>query len=496
MSVEFLYPLGFLAATSIIVPVVIHLWRKQTRKVLRVGSIRVFDHAKRQRINRVRIVNWPLLLLRCLLMLIFSAGLAAPYIDLHRLKADETGWVLLGSGYEDSLSADQQQQLDSLLNQGYGLRAFEPGFRSIDRQARDTVAQETNPFSLIYQLNEAVTSDFPVVIFSRPLINDFTGDLPTTSTKLTWHAFAQQQADTAHTQWITRAWTKASGDIGVIVASSDVNASRYEPLVIAGDGSEQGIQLMVEQGKALVKSSTQSNWVEVADDPLDIRLATDAPLPDIEYLNALLTAFQQASDLPIAVGTYQSGDTCDLLFDFTTTGVHDHAAHAVFRYMQGEIVEQQDNYLIATGTHVNREGIKIHKMIVAEDDGEPIWLDSYGRPILTVSRQEEQILFRCYIRFNPQWTDLVWSTAFANSLLPLLIDVDEPLLANSFHRYPMDKRAFTGTIYLPHGEKVQRGAGGTPKEANAIPYLAWLALLVLVAERIVTYGFQLKPKDG
>ena len=495
MFVEFLYPLGFLAAASIIVPVVIHLWRKQTRKVLQVGSIRVFDQAKRQRINRLRIANWPLLLLRCLLILILSACLATPYVDLNRRKADETGWVLLGSGYEGNLSVDQQRLLDNLLSKGYGLRAFEPGFRSIDRQAGDTVTQTVNPFNLIRQLNEAVPFGFPVMIFSRPRISDFTGNMPTTSTKLTWHVFAQQ-ADTAHTQWATRAWKNASGDIALTVASSNINESRFESLVIEGDGSEQGVQLIVEQGQALVKLPAQSYWVRVADAPLDIRLATDSPLPDTEYLNALLASFQQANDLPMEVNTYQPGDTCDLLFDFTTAGVHDNAARTVFRYMQGEIVEQRDNHLIATGAHADRERIKIHKVIVAEDDGEPIWSDSYGRPVLTASRQGEQILFRCYIRFNPQWTDLVWSTAFVNSLLPLLIDANEPLLANSFHRYPTDERAFTGTIDLPYRAKAARDASGMPKEANAIPYLVWLALLVFAAERIMTYRFQLKPKDG
>ncbi|SEK39399.1 BatA domain-containing protein [Parapedobacter koreensis] len=494
MSVEFLYPLGFLAATAVIIPVLLHLWRKEKRKVLQVGSTKLFGNIKKHRINRLRIKNWPLLLLRCLLILALSCLLAAPHIASDRPGSNETGWILLGTAYHENLAESQRILMDSLLNNGYGLRAFEPGFRKISMQDADTVSQSANPFALIHQLNDILPAGFPVVVFSSPQISQLTGDVPATTLALTWHAFAQR--DTSRVQWAAQAWNTASDSIAVIVGSSSTDDTHFEQLVVQADGSEQGVQVRVEQGQTLVKLDGQSEWVAVNDHKFQIRFASDTPLPDLGYLRALLAAFQQATDFPMEMATYQPGESCDILFDLTEAGLPDTAlaAATIFRYASGVPEDQQNNYVIPANTQADRAMASVYKLIVAEDKDTPVWQDAFGRPLLTVSRQQGYTLFRCYTRFNPQWTDLIWSEAFINSMIPLFVNTKEPLLVSSFHTYSQDKRAFVGTVSLPHRAKTAQDIGQVPNQANTIPYLAWIALLIFAAERIVTYHYKIKTE--
>lgn len=492
--IEFLYPLGFLATAGTLVPVLIHLWRKERRNVLRVGSVKLFGSVKRHRINRLRIKNWPLLLLRCFLVVVLSFLLAAPHIDLNRLKSGESGWVLLGAGYAERLDVDQHRLIDSLLDEGYGLRAFEPGFRPIDMEADDTVAYFPDQFGLVDRLDDRLPIGFPVVIFSRPLITQLPGDVPTTTARLTWHAFAQRDT-TDVKRWATRAWATATGGIALTIALSDPAETRFEQLIVQGDGGAQGVEMKIEQGRTLVKLTGQPDWVPVDDRRWRVRFVGDGPRPDTDYLRALLAAFQQVTGVPMEVGTYEAGEPCDLLFDLT--GRADTvSARTVFRYMPGDPVEQPDNHLMQAGTHTGMETARIHKLIVAEEEGMPVWLDAFGRSLLTKIEKPGQVQFNCYVRFNPQWTDLVWSDAFVSQLVPLLINAEEPLLMGGFHTYPGDERVFAGPIPIPYRATKTSGIGPVPKEANSIPYLAWLALLAFAAERVVTYRYRLKANDG
>ncbi|MBK1438563.1 BatA domain-containing protein [Parapedobacter sp. ISTM3] len=491
--VDFLYPLGFLAAAGIIIPVLIHLWRKERRNVLQVGSTKIFGDIKKNRINRLRIKNWPLLLLRCLIILVLSCLLAAPHIDMSRPKAKETGWILLGAAYPEKLGERQRAMIDSLLKKGYGARAFESGFREISIQAADTIAQSANPFALVNRLNTILPTGFPVAIFSDLQISRLTGDMPSTAVDLTWHAFENQDETPVH--WAARAWFTASDSIAAIVASSSTEGTNFERLVVQADGSEQGLRVKAEQGQTLVKTDGQLEWVPVSNRKMRIRFAVDTPIPDQRYLSALLAAYQQTTDLPMEMAAYQPGEPCDILFDFTEAGLSDTlmTVSVIFRYAPGLPEEQQNNYIVPVNGHLNSPTARVYKMIVAEDNQAPVWQDAYGRPLLTVSRQHGYTLFRCYTRFNPQWTDLIWSEAYINGMIPILVNANEPLLINSFHTYPQDKRLLAGSVSLPYRTTTVRDAGRVASQANAVPYLIWIALLAFAAERIMTY--KSKPND-
>ena len=486
MSIEFLYPLGFAAAAGILAPVLLHLWRREQWKILRVGSVRLFSAAKTPRINRIRINNWPLLLLRCLLVLLLMLLLADPYMDLSQPKASEKGWVLLGRGYQDGLDSTQRSRMDSLLRGGYAVRAFEPGFRPIEPGAGDTVSA-ANPFRLIRNLNETVPPEFPAVIFSSARLADLSGDIPATSADLTWHTFANQPG-TVSARWVSRAWTNDEGGVTLLIADATPSETRFAPMHLRGDGEAQGIQLRSEQGHLSVKAADQHDWVRVDSKKTRVQLASDPSSPDATYVRAVLQAFKKATGLPVELSAYQPGTACDLLFDLTAAGISDtSAARTAFRYMQGKAVPQTGNRLFHAHTRSDQDPVHLYQLIEGKDEGIPVWVDSFDRPVLTVSRESGRTLLRCYTRFRPQWTDLMGSEAFVNSLVPVLLNPEDPLIQSGFRYEPKDIRALNGVLSLPRRARPPSALTGKPEEPNTVPYLAGLALLVFAAERAITY---------
>ena len=51
----------------------------------------------------------------------------------------------------------------------------------------------------------------------------------------------------------------------------------------------------------------------------------------------------------------------------------------------------------------------------------PIWRDGFGDPVLSLEKQEQSNLYHFYSRFDPAWSDLVWSDDFPKMLLKLIV---------------------------------------------------------------------------
>ncbi len=496
--IEFYYPLGLLAALGFGFPFALHIWVVKRRRVLQVGSVKLFGNTKKPRIQQLRIKNWPLLIIRCIIIILLAALLAEPYVNTSERETTERGWVLLGAQHESLLDAAQRRLIDSLLANGYTLHAFEPEFRKMAIQtANDTVSPAPDQFALIHQLNELLPANFPVVIFSRPQINQLIGDIPTTFLALSWYAFAADSANGV--RFVTRAWKTAMDSIAIVAGTSNSLGTRFERLIIKDDGREEGIQFNVAQGRAMVKFPEQASWITVEDSPFSVQFATDSSLPDRQYLESLLDAFGEMTGMRMTVDTYTPATPCDLLFDFTDAGVADapNMPKTVFRYMPGDAIVQQDNHIVQNGTTTNRRKPEIHQLVVAQDDtAATVWTDAYGKPVLTRGRDLNGWRYQFYCRFNPQWTDLVWSEEMVNSLIPLLISPDTPLLAQSFHTHAMDEQALPGPIMLEQRPKIAIGVYEHAKHVAIASLLIWLALLTFAIERIMTHWQKRKEADG
>lgn len=486
MLVLLTYPLALFTALGMLLPVLIHLWNRRSRKVLVVGSVNPFKEGKRKQLKRWHIRDWPLFLLRCALLLCLSFFLSAPKIRQGEKKTSSKGWVLLGRGYQEQMSNRQQKRVDSLLRMGYELRAFATGFPLIKKQGHDTIGDVVDYFSSIRQLNARLPDDFSVLLFASAKLNRMPSTPPEVTFRLDWQTFEQADVDTV--SWVQRAWKTSDDSIRALVAFSSPAGTRSKTISVQGDGRLQGLSFQVENGKPKLKSAAQTDWVTIEEKPLEVQLLAEGTSTDQVYVKAFIEAFRDYTSFPIVLRSYQADRPCDLLFDLRISPFHpgEYAqAKVVFRYAQGKEEDVVNDKLLYEHLGGNVEWPDLYKIIPSNDRARTVWTDAYKRPVLTLAEKEGHLRYTFYSRFHPQWTGLVWSTALVDYLMPILFS--ESVLSNLVAEREWrgdDQSAYQGHIKLP----VSSAKKNKVTSWNTIEtYFLWLALLLFALERIMSY---------
>ena len=75
---SFLAPFWLFAASAILIPIAIHLWNKRQGKTVKVGSLRWLEASASNRWSSIRLSNFWLLVLRCLILILLAVALAQP----------------------------------------------------------------------------------------------------------------------------------------------------------------------------------------------------------------------------------------------------------------------------------------------------------------------------------------------------------------------------------------------------------------------------------
>ena len=80
MSIAFFYPLAWLGAVAVAVPIWLHLRRFEDPHLVRFSALRFLEDQPAARQRRLWPQNWPLLLLRLLGLLLLLAAFSWPYL--------------------------------------------------------------------------------------------------------------------------------------------------------------------------------------------------------------------------------------------------------------------------------------------------------------------------------------------------------------------------------------------------------------------------------
>jgi hypothetical protein len=83
---SFLAPLFFAALAAVAVPIFVHLIQRERKDLIEFPSLMFLRRIPYQSVERRRIHNWPLLLLRIAGMALIIAGFARPFVTLTRSK--------------------------------------------------------------------------------------------------------------------------------------------------------------------------------------------------------------------------------------------------------------------------------------------------------------------------------------------------------------------------------------------------------------------------
>jgi len=127
---QFLNPIWLWSSLGIILPIAIHLWNQDPGKILEVGSIRFMDPSSYRQSTKWQLNQIWLLLLRCLLIILLSLLLAKPVWNTGA-KNENKAWIVLPQTSLAHAYQTHQRQIDSLLELGAEVHAFESGYPAI-----------------------------------------------------------------------------------------------------------------------------------------------------------------------------------------------------------------------------------------------------------------------------------------------------------------------------------------------------------------------------
>jgi len=88
---SFLTPLFLVALAGLAVPVIIHLIQRERKNVVQFPSLMFLQRIPYQSVQRRRIRNWPLLLLRLAALALIVAAFARPFFRRQALAAAGSG---------------------------------------------------------------------------------------------------------------------------------------------------------------------------------------------------------------------------------------------------------------------------------------------------------------------------------------------------------------------------------------------------------------------
>ncbi|RZM29827.1 MAG: hypothetical protein EOO88_03310 [Pedobacter sp.] len=463
---QLLNPIGLLAALGIIVPVIVHLWNIKNGKTLKIGSIALLGSPSNQRSRNLRITDWPLLLLRSLMILLVALLLAVPIYQVKQTAAERPGWVVVERNDFSRVWKTHRKQLDSLLKKGFELHAFEPEFSSIELKDTSTVfskpaKEPLSYFSLIKQLDEKLGPGFKVYAFTGNLLSRFSGARPVSKLSLNWQIAPVD--DSLKTSWTTKA-----GDNGLNMLDAHTSpAGTYYTVSKNANGTTVQHVAIYQSSKAggaayvraavLALADFQKHKIEIQD------------ISSLSQVKASGSFVFWLADQPLNAGQLNALPNGTKVLSYAGT-------KAV--KLKSLITDQSGNSLDETELYQRTDAISA---------GTTVWSDGYGRPLLTKNDAGKVIWYQFYSRFSPQWTSMVWTNGMLTALLRILSPQEGPNYG--FNEEGESVRAvtaanvFSGSVVSGKGEAVQSGY----VDMALSNYIWWFIFAVFLVERWLSH---------
>ncbi|HEX2847497.1 MAG TPA: BatA domain-containing protein [Chitinophagaceae bacterium] len=428
-------PIALLALSAVIIPVLIHLWNVRKGKTFKVGSIALLAESSKQPARSRRIANWPLFLLRCLLLLLLAFLLANPFWE-SRKKNGAAGWVLVASDHLSGAYQQHQVLIDSLLKKGLELHTLSPGFEKISLADTSSLHTSTeSPWALIRQLDAGLPKNFPVYLFASNQLKDYFEERPATQLDLHWNSLSMNT------------------DKGLSTAPDT-----------------SSIRITIYPGKN----------------------GTDA-----YYIKAALKAIGQYTGRDIIISSQPTGELQELVFWLQEEEPDENILSSLtpsgtlFQYDQGAGISIFAPFNNGLYTIDNNKDKAFYKYTSGPAAGNSIWTLSDGRPLLTTETRNGKKIIHFKSRFNPQWTDLVWQEDFVKALLPFVLPDASRKERNARQIDPLQAspRKINEEVYYHTGLSLF-------ENKKDLSSALWIAIvIVFIAERLLAHH-QIQQKNG
>jgi len=174
---QFVNPIWLWGLTGLLIPIGIHLLSKREGKVIKIGSIRHLEETNSKQFKSIRLNEFLLLMLRCLVIIILVLFLSG----FHFKGPQESGkWLIVEGGLEH----DQQFSVltDSLKRSGFEVRSLTSGFPYLSD--KPSVIKKVNYWNLLAELKKK--SLMKAVVLSYNYAEGFKGKRTSLPENVKW----------------------------------------------------------------------------------------------------------------------------------------------------------------------------------------------------------------------------------------------------------------------------------------------------------------------
>ena len=491
---QFLYPISLLALFGIFVPLLIHLWNIKQSETLKIGSISFFGETASKSSRSFKITDWLLLLLRCLLILVIALILATPYLK-KKLATLDKGWVLVDKTQFQNLNIAQQNEIDSLLKNGFELHDFNIGFALW--QLKDTIAnQQINSpklsyHSLIRQLNTQLPTGYKVYLYAQNSLNRYEEKIYNSPLSIQFRAYANPDSLISK---VVGAYFTNKDSLKVLLMNSSPKETNYSYQNVTNEN--KNIALKIDSGFSFLKTKAQQNWIKADTSTLHISIYESKNQNDASYLKSAILAIRDFSGRKISL--HQLHHPTDFSSQITMlfwlsdqqipSNIRNQKGLILFSYEAGKEQSLSSVIQIKKGAINSGLGADLYQRIMlSSDDADVIWSDGFGNGILTLTQNEEKIHYHFYSRFNPKWTDFVWSEAFVKAMVPIILAPRNVSSQFGFEPDADDKRSLHQSEIFGVSQP-SKFAKATIDVKNPIGNWLWIiAFLLFLTERILSF---------
>jgi len=446
----------------------LHLWHVNKKKVLRIGSVSLINEAVKKQKRNFTIHDWPLLILRCLLILFIAMILAVPIYQRAKLPAEKRGWIMIEKQHMSKVWKSYHVEIDSLLRRGYQMRDFNHGFSRLE--LKDTIAQvaqepsthtKLSPlsyFSLVRQLDAELSPGDQVFLYTDSHMDRFQGAQPVVTVNLNWKFIP-----------------------------SDLSLKDVKPVVRQRLNPE--VQILIYNDKK------------------DL---------DASYLKAAIAAIAGFTKRQIRVTTIKSiqevSPNADLVFWLADHLVNNRNIEALpkdisfFQYAGHRLEKTKSVLQYESGAGSDREIEAFQRYQIEGKPAQTLWKDGFDQALLTLDTRNGIKDYRFYSRFNQRFSSLVWTDKFLMALLPIIFpqeftNMDKHIRNSGRMPHP----PVLIRLHSPRSSPLLASAALRPGTAtstlsaennrssaklqygNLISFFWWMALFILFLERLVAY---------
>ena len=481
-----LAPGWLIALAALSIPVLIHLWSRRERRVIRVGSTKRIEASVQHRARRLRITEWPLLLVRMALLALLVLLLAGPIWRSSQAESDAAErWTLVSP--DTPLNSSMLRLIDSLAAET-DVRVLKAGFPSFDADNPPN-PEHVSIWSLLREADALLPAGSSIDVVAPPLATRFSGARPTLSAKVTWHDLPTA----ADNHWVDAAQRHGgdslriiagisraeetffnSADIPYPAETSVVSVEGMPPLEIRiGDGVDEvrllSVDGLLNDNSAEIMAHAERRIVLMADSDRT---------EDARLVRAALETAAAHLDIELSIDTTFAGTTPDFILWLNTALLPDTVLNHVyngatlFRDAPGNAAIDVDARIYAS-MPMGKAPPELYRRVAEGDGGAAEWTDGHGSVVLSRRSQGAGLLYTFYSRLDEDWSNLAYHPYWLDWMV-LLLARDETSNVQSIGM--SDRRRLASNDVHPLQADIQRTNRPAPTPLDTLFWFLVVAL--------------------